>query len=275
MASTITRAPNSGSQHSTHSQSGSKPNGLGEKFRIPVYQVLLVLGILLTWELLVRSGVAPVHLYGQPSGILEKGIALMREGELFVHIGVTAFEAIVGFAIGTTLGSALGLALWLSDTVARILRPLIVAINGVPKIALAPLVIVWFCVDMGAKVAIAASLAFIVALISVYQGTQEVDQDLVKPMRSLGARPLTIWRKVIVPGATPWILATMRLNIGFAMIGAVVGEYISAKKALGYFIYNAGALYDLNSVFVGIFCLMVLALVLDVVLLKVEARFKW
>ena len=144
-----------------------------------------------------------------------------------------------------------------------------------PKIALAPLIVVWFGVGLGAKVAIAASLTFIVALISVYQGTQEVDEDLVKLMRSLGAKPLTIWRKVIVPGATPWILSTMRLNIGFAMIGAVVGEYISSKVGLGYMIYNAGALYDLNGVFVGIFCLMALALVLDAVLGKIEARFKW
>lgn len=248
---------------------------MSSTLRISAYQAMLVIGMFLTWELLVRLDIVPVYLYGQPSGILDKGIGLFKSGELFVHMGATAFEAIVGFLIGTTLGSQAGLSLWLSDTVARILRPIIVAINGVPKIALAPLVIVWFGVDMGAKVAIAASLTFIVALISVYQGTQEVDQDLVKLMRSLGARPLTIWRKVIVPGSAPWILATMRLNIGFAMIGAVVGEYISAKKGLGYFIYNAGALYDLNSVFVGIFCLMVLALVLDVVLLKIEARFKW
>ncbi|MFZ2857364.1 ABC transporter permease [Acidovorax sp.] len=259
----------------SQSDRSSSATAMSSTLRITFYQATLVLGMLLAWELLVRSGVAPVYLYGQPSGILEKGLVLVREGDLFVHMGATAFEAIVGFAIGTTLGSAAGLMLWLSDTVARVLRPIIVAINGVPKIALAPLVIVWFGVDMGAKVAIAASLTFIVALISVYQGTQEVDQDLVKLMRSLGARRLTIWRKVIVPGSTPWILATMRLNIGFAMIGAVVGEYISAKKGLGYFIYNAGALYDLNAVFVGIFCLMVLALVLDIVLLKVEARFKW
>jgi len=249
---------------------------MSSTLRITFYQATLVLGLFLVWGVggaILASH--PVYLYGQPSGILAKGLVLIQEGDLFVHIGATAFEAITGFVIGTTLGSAAGLMLWLSDTVARVLRPIIVAINGVPKIALAPLVIVWFGVDIGAKVAIAASLTFIVALISVYQGTQEVDQDLVKLMRSLGARRLTIWRKVIVPGSTPWILATMRLNIGFAMIGAVVGEYISAKKGLGYFIYNAGALYDLNSVFVGIFCLMVLALVLDVVLLKVEGKFKW
>jgi NitT/TauT family transport system permease protein len=242
---------------------------------ILVYQTVLVVGLFAIWELLVRTKVLPVYLYGQPSGILARAQSLLAEGELIRHIGATAFASILGFLVGTTLGSVAGLLMWLSKTAALILRPVIVAINGVPKIALAPLIVVWFGVGLGAKVAIAASLTFIVALISVYQGTQEIDDDLVKLMRSLGARPFTIWRKVVVPGATPWILSTMRLNIGFAMIGAVVGEYISSKVGLGYMIYNAGALYDLNSVFVGIFSLMALALVLDAILGRIEDRFKW
>lgn len=243
--------------------------------RILLYQTLLVVAIFVIWEALVRFGVLPVYLYGQPSGILVKAQSLLAEGDLLTHIGATAFASITGFVIGTTLGGLAGLLMWLSKTAAMVLRPVIVAINGVPKIALAPLIVVWVGVGLGAKVAIAASLTFIVALIAVYQGTQEVDEDLVKLMRSLGAKPFTIWRKVIVPGCTPWILSTMRLNIGFAMIGAVVGEYISSKMGLGYMIYNAGALYDLNSVFVGIFCLMALALLLDAILGRVEARFKW
>lgn len=243
--------------------------------RIVVYQTLLVGALFALWEILVRTQVLPVYLYGQPSGIVAKAQVLFAEGELLTHIGATAFASIVGFLVGTTLGSLAGLLMWLSKTAALVLRPVIVAINGVPKIALAPLIVVWVGVGLGAKVAIAASLTFIVALIAVYQGTQEVDEDLVKLMRSLGAKPFTIWRKVIVPGATPWILSTMRLNIGFAMIGAVVGEYISSKMGLGYMIYNAGALYDLNSVFVGIFCLMALALALDAILGRIEARFKW
>ena len=256
-------------------QTGARPDPASGTRRILVYQTLLVVALFLVWEMLVRAKVLPVYLYGQPSGILAKGQALLLEGELLTHVGATALASILGFLIGTTLGSVTGLLMWLSKTAALVLRPVIVAINGVPKIALAPLIVVWVGVGIGAKIAIAASLTFIVALISVYQGTQEVDDDLVKLMRSLGAKPFTIWRKVIVPGSTPWILSTMRLNIGFAMIGAVVGEYISSKMGLGYLIYNAGALYDLNSVFVGIFCLMALALALDAVLGLVEARFKW
>lgn len=249
--------------------------GIGAIRPTLAYQTLLVVGIFVLWEVLVRWEILPVYLYGQPSGILAKGRSLLLEGDLARDFGATAFASVLGFLLGTSLGSAAGLLLWLSKTAAAVLRPIIVAVNGVPKIALAPLIVVWVGVGLPAKVAIAASLTFIVALIAVYQGTQEVDEDLVKLMRSLGAKPMTIWRKVIVPGATPWILSTMRLNIGFAMIGAVVGEYISSKMGLGYLIYNAGALYDLNTVFVGIFCLMALALVLDAVLGLIEARFKW
>lgn len=249
--------------------------GAGRVQRIFAYQFLLVLGLFVGWEVFVRLGILPVYLYGQPSGILSKGYKLFLEGELVRDLAATAFASVTGFLFGTALGSTAGLLLWLSRTAAAVLRPIIVAVNGVPKIALAPLIVVWFGVGLGAKVAIAASLTFIVALIAVYQGTQEVDEDLVKLMRSLGAKPAVIWRKVIVPGSMPWILSTMRLNIGFAMIGAVVGEYISSKMGLGYMIYNAGALYDLNSVFVGIFCLMALALVLDALLGRLEARLKW
>ena len=260
---------------SPQAASHSSPKTGASMRKIVFYQAALVVGLFVAWEVFVRLGILPVYLYGQPSGILTKASRLFLEGDLARDIGATAFASITGFLAGTAIGSTAGLLLWLSKAAAAVLRPIIVAINGVPKIALAPLIVVWFGVGLGAKVAIAASLTFIVSLIAVYQGTQEVDEDLVKLMRSLGAKPLTIWRKVIVPGSTPWILSTMRLNIGFAMIGAVVGEYISSKMGLGYMIYNAGALYDLNSVFVGIFCLMALALALDAVLGRIEARFKW
>lgn len=243
--------------------------------RILFYQVALVAAVVLIWEAAVHWKWVPVYLYGQPSGVAAKATSLIASGELWKHTQYTAFEAIAGFLIGTSLGSLAGLLLWLSETVAKVLRPIIVAINGVPKIALAPLIIVWFGIGVGAKVAIAAMLTFIVALIAVYQGTQQIDNDLVRLMRSLGAKRIQIWQKVVVPGTAPWILSAMRLNIGFAMIGAVVGEYISAKQGLGFFIYNAGALYDLNSVLVGIFALMVLALLLDAILSVIERKSRW
>lgn len=181
----------------------------------------------------------------------------------------------LGFAIGSFFGSLFGLGLWLTPTWAAILRPFIVAINGLPKIALAPLIIVWFGIDIESKIAIAAIITFIVSLMTAYSGAMEVDQDLVRLMRSLGASPRQTFFKVVVPSTMPWIISGLRLNVGFALIGAVVGEYIAAKKGLGYLVYYSGTLYDLNAVWVGLFTLMAVALALDYLVTLIERRFRW
>ena len=170
---------------------------------------LLIFGL---WEGLVRAEVLSAHLYGYPSGIAAKVWGLLSTGELFKHAGVTAFAAILGFVLGSAIGSFAGLCLWLNETVAKIVRPFIVAINGVPKIAFAPLIIVWFGIGIESKIAIAAALTFIVSLIATYNGTLETDRDLLRLMRSLGATRLQAWRKVVIPAALPWMLSTLRLN---------------------------------------------------------------
>lgn len=254
-------------------------SGMKQKsaFKIPllVRQLALVAAILAIWELAVRWGFAKVYVYGQPSGIFSKAIGMIQSGELAWHTWITAQEAIIGFLLGSGLGSLAGLSLWLVPNFAQTLRPIIVAINGVPKIALAPLIIVWFGIGIEAKIAIAAILTFIVSLITTYTGTLEVDDDLIRLMRSLGARRTQIWRKVVAPATIPWMLSALRLNIGFALIGAVVGEYISAKEGLGYLVYYSGVLYDLNAVWVGIFALMFLALLLDRVVKEVDRYMRW
>lgn len=190
-------------------------------------------------------------------------------------MGATAFEAIVGFLIGSTLGSLVGLLLWLNEPIARTLRPFIVAINGVPKIAFAPLIIIWFGVGIESKIAIAAILTFIVSLITTYNGSLETDPDLLRLLRSLGASRYQAWRKVVVPSSVPWVFSALRLNVGFALIGAVVGEYISSQLGLGYLVYHSGVLYDLNSVWVGIFALMAVALIIDRCVTELNRRTRW
>ncbi|WP_332118555.1 ABC transporter permease [Azorhizobium caulinodans] len=242
--------------------------------RVALYQIALLLALLALWEAGVALGWLPVFLYGRPSGVIAKGWQLILSGELARDAALTAWEAIAGFAIGTVLGSAAGLTLWLFPTGAAVLRPYMIALNGLPKIALAPLIIVWFGIGLGSKIAIAAIITFIVALITAQQGAKEVDADLVKLMRSLGASRLRTWRTVIVPGAMPWIVSAFRLNVGFALIGAVVGEYIASKEGLGYMIYYAGVLYDLNAVWVGIAALMGVALAMYGAIDLIERRLR-
>lgn len=244
-------------------------------FKILVGQIALTLAFFGAWEIAVRAGWLQVYLYGLPSGILEKFVAQIADLSLLRHTWITALESALGFIIGSALGSLVGLGLWLTPTFAQVLRPFIVAINGLPKIALAPLIIVWFGLGIESKVAIAAVITFIVSLVTAYSGAQQVDQDLLRLMRSLGARRSVAFRKVVVPSTIPWIVSGLRLNVGFALIGAVVGEYIAAKEGLGYLVYYAGTLYDLNTVWVGLFSMMALALVLDYAVTLIERRFRW
>ena len=245
------------------------------KPRVLLLQTGLVAALLLLWEGAVRAGLLPAYLYGQPSGIWGKLLASLADGTLPRDSWVTFTEAVLGFAIGSLLGTGIGLALWLSPLAGHVTRPIIVALNGVPKIALAPLIIVWFGIDIGSKIASAAILTFIVALITAQSGTQRVDADLLTLMRSLGASRWQAFRKIVVPASVPWIVAGLRLNVGFALIGAVVGEYIAAKEGLGYLVYYAGTMYDLNSVWLGIFALMAMALVLDGAVTLCERWLRW
>ena len=200
-------------------------------------------------------------LYGRPSGIALKLAAAVADGSLLRNSWVTFEEAAIGFVIGSLAGTACGLLLWLSPTVSLVVRPLVVALNGVPKIALAPLIIVWFGIELQSKVASAAILVAIVALITAQSGTERSDPDLLMLMRSLGA--------------SRWVLAGLRLNVGFALIGAVVGEYIASREGLGYLVYYAGSMYDLNTVWLGIFALMAMALAMDAAVTFLQARLRW
>lgn len=238
-------------------------------------QIALTIGFFGLWEIAIRAQWLPVYLYGQPSGIAGKFVTLIADGSLIQSTLVTGFESLVGFVIGCFFGSVAGLALWLTPRLALVLRPFIVAINGLPKIALAPLIIVWFGIGIESKIAVAAIITFIVSLMTAFSGAQEVDQDLIRLMRSLGATQRQTFVKIVAPATMPWIISGLRLNVGFALIGAVVGEYIAAKQGLGYLVYYAGTLYDLNAVWVGLFALMLLALVLDYAVTLLERWLSW
>ncbi|WP_198014512.1 ABC transporter permease [Salipiger mucosus] len=247
-----------------------RPRNSTGRLRIMAYQVAVLIAIVAVWQIGLWTGTLKPYVYGTPWGVMQAFAEQIANGTLLRHFWVTGQEVIIGFVIGCSLGSLCGLMLWLSPLWAKILHPYMIALNGVPKIALAPLIIVWFGLGMESKIAIAAIITFIVAFLQAYKGTQEVDQDLIRLMKSLGATQWQTFRKIVMPGSVPWIVSALRLNVGFALIGAVVGEYISAEEGLGYMVYYAGQLYDLDSVWVGIFSLMFMALILEAVVARIE-----
>jgi NitT/TauT family transport system permease protein len=223
-------------------------------------QALAVIGFFALWEIGVRMGWISAFLVGSPLGIFAVGYKMIASGELVSDTWFTLFEAILGF----------GLALWYSVFVARLVEPFIVAINSVPKIALAPIVVLWFGTGLVSKVALSVSLTAIVALIAAYQAAKDADVDLQSLLISMGADKHQVFFKAVVPSTLPSIIATFRINIGFGLVGAVVGEFISSQRGLGHLIYTASSLYDLNTVWIGLFTLMIMGFVLYYVIDIVE-----
>jgi NitT/TauT family transport system permease protein len=233
-------------------------------------QAAAVIGFFALWEIGVRAGWISAFLVGSPFGIFADGYRMLISGDLVSDTWYTLFEAILGFVIGTIFGSLLGLALWYSAFVARLVEPFIVAINSVPKIALAPIVVLWFGTGLVSKVMLSVSLTAIVALIAAYQAAKDADVDLQSLLISMGADKHQVFFKAVVPSTLPSIIATFRINIGFGLVGAVVGEFISSQRGLGHLIYTASSLYDLNTVWVGLFTLMIMGFVLYYVIDLVE-----
>jgi NitT/TauT family transport system permease protein len=233
-------------------------------------QAAAVIGFFALWEIGVRAGWISAFLVGSPFGIFADGYKMLMSGDLVSDTWYTLFEAILGFVIGTIFGSLLGLALWYSAFVARLVEPFIVAVNSVPKIALAPIVVLWFGTGLVSKVMLSVSLTAIVALIAAYQAAKDADVDLQSLLISMGADKHQVFFKAVVPSTLPSIIATFRINIGFGLVGAVVGEFISSQRGLGHLIYTASSLYDLNTVWVGLFTLMIMGFVLYYVIDLVE-----
>jgi NitT/TauT family transport system permease protein len=241
-----------------------------------VLQVAAVVAFFALWEIGVRAGYISAFLVGSPFGIFTIGYKMLVSGDLLSDTWYTLFEAILGFVIGTIFGSLLGLALWYSAFVARLVEPFIVAINSVPKIALAPIVVLWFGTGLVSKVALSVSLTAIVALIAAYQAAKDADVDLQSLLISMGADKHQVFFKAVVPSTLPSIIATFRINVGFGLVGAVVGEFISSQRGLGHLIYTASSLYDLNTVWVGLFTLMIMGFILYYVIDSIErASLPW
>lgn len=227
--------------------------GSGKSF-IQIMSVVTFFGL---WQLGAELGFVSEFLIGTPAGIWKRFIGSVLDLSIFIDTGYTLWEALLGFVIGTAIGTALGLYLWYSKWAAQITEPFIVAINSVPKIALAPIILLWFGTGLGAKVVLVVSMTAIIALIAAHQATKDADKDLQSLLFSMGGNKHQIFFEVIVPSAMPAIASNFRINVGFGLVGAVVGEFISSKAGLGHMIYNASSLYELNSVWVGLFMLMI------------------
>ncbi len=219
-----------------------------------------ILALLLgAWELVTALGWIDPFIMSSPSRIAKTIASLYADGSLFYHIGVTLWETLAGFAIAVVLGFAVALLLWWSDTVRRVLEPYIVVINALPKIALGPLIIVWFGTGSEAIVFMTVLVGIIVAIMHMLSAFVGTDQNKILLMRSMGANKWQILQKLVLPSSYPAVISMLKINVGMAWIGSIMGEYIVSRAGLGYLIVYGGQVFKLDLVMSATFILCVLA----------------
>ncbi len=214
------------------------------------------------WYLYTAAHPDSQFIFSSPEKVWTALIHLIQSGELLRHTAVTVSEALAGFGLGTTLGAVIGLSLWYSRTVAKIAQPYLTALAAVPIFSLAPMIICWFGIGMLSKIALAFLSTVVVAIVQSYQGSMTVEPRYMRLMKVLSASRFQTFRIVVIPSALIWVINAMKLNIGLALLGAFIGEFISAEEGLGYMIVKASGLYDMATVLVGVLTLIIVSLLL-------------
>ena len=223
-------------------------------------RLFVFLFFLLVWELASDFGFIDSFFFSSPSLVMQCSYSMMLDGSLFVHIGVTLLETLISFLLVFLLGITTAMLLWYSDKLSEILEPYLVILNSLPKSALAPLLIVWLGTGIKTIIVAGISVAVFGSIISLYTGFHEVDKNKLTLIRTLGGNKRDSFMKVVLPSSIPTVISTIKVNIGLALVGVIIGEFLAARQGLGYLIIYGSQVFQLHMVIMSIVLLCIIAL---------------
>ncbi len=224
------------------------------------FAILLLL--LTLWELSAQFNWINPFITSSPSRMLKSIGELYENGTLFYHVGTTLWETLAGFFIAVALGYGIALLLWWSEAFRRISEPYFVVLNALPKIALGPLIIIWFGTGSKAIVFMTILIGLIVAILNMLNGFMSTDENKILLLKSMGASKLQILTKLVIPSSLPNFISMLKINVGMAWIGSIMGEYIVSKAGIGYLIVYGGQVFKLDLVMSAVFILCILAAIM-------------
>ncbi|MBR2449799.1 MAG: ABC transporter permease [Clostridia bacterium] len=224
-----------------------------------VMRVAILVFAISLWELLAQLDVIDTFISSCPSKILLTIKSLWLENNLLYHMSITLYETLVGFLIAVGLGYLIALLLWWSERLRRILEPYIVVLNSLPKIALGPIIIVWCGSGSKAIIFMAVLIGIIVAIITMLNGFLATDKNKILLLKSMGANKFQILFKLVIPGSLPTLISMLKISVGMAWVGSIMGEYLVSRAGLGYLIVYGGQVFKLDLVMASTVVLCVLA----------------
>lgn len=242
------------------------------KIHILLLQISILVVFIGIWELFTQVKIWDSFFVSSPSRIVKKLILLLQQNYLY-DIGITLLECLIGFVISTVAGILIAVALWWSQTLRRVLDPYIVVLNSLPKVALGPIIIMWVGLGMKPIIVMTFLICIVVTIISVLGSFLACDKGKIFLMKSMGASKFTILTKLILPNAIPELISILKINIGLAWVGTIMGEYIMSTAGLGDKLLYGAQVFDIDLVMTSIIVLCVLASIMYLIISAVEKFF--
>lgn len=244
-----------------------------QRRRVTALRLLIFVSFLLLWEVSARLGWIDSFIFSSPSDLARTFCQMLSGQALGTHAAITLGETLLSFLLVMVFSLAAAVALWLFPGFARVSEPYLVVLNSLPKSALAPLLIVWLGANVRTIIVAGMSVALFGSMISLYAGFRAVDPDMLKLIRTLGGGRRAVLWKALLPASVPYLISTFKVNIGLCLVGVVIGEFIGARKGLGYLIIYGSQVFKLNMVILSISILCLIAAVLYGLLGILEKRY--
>ena len=238
-------------------------------------QLAVAIGIVMLWHIGTTTPEIfnvknAQFFFSTPYDIAARVVKMFASGIIWRHLGITLVEAALAFVIGAGLGLAFGFWFARKPFLAAIADPFLKAMNSLPRVVLAPIFALWFGNGIASKVALGVTLVFFIVFFNVFQGVREVNQNILSNARMLGMNERQLLRHVYWPAALAWVFSSLHTSVGFAVVGAVVGEYLGSSAGLGYLIHESEGVFDTTGVFAGMFILSVFVILVDVLVTVLE-----
>jgi NitT/TauT family transport system permease protein len=248
-----------------------------QRARLIVVQLLVAIVVIGAWQLLSSVPIfgvvwLPPFFFSKPADVVVRVFKWFVDGSIWKHLWITLAESMLAFAIGSIGGVLIGFWFARKPTIAAVFDPYVKMINALPRVVLAPIFTLWFGLGIWSKVALGVTLVFFIVFFNVYQGVREVSPTVLANARMLGMNERQLMRHVYWPSALSWMFSSLHTSVGFAVVGAVVGEYLGSAGGLGYLIQQAEGVFDVAGVFAGMFVLAAFVVLIDGVVSLVERR---
>lgn len=243
-----------------------------EKIIVLVFQIFIFTFFIVIWQLLANFSIINTFIFSSPKKILDTIINLYKTKDLFNHIWVTIYETLLSFSIATILGTIVATILWWNNRTHKIIEPYLTILNSLPKVALGPIIIIWFGAGIKSIIFMALLISLIITIINVYEGFNSTNKNKIKLMKTLGAKKYQIFYKLILPGNISTIISAAKINVSMSLIGVIMGEFLVSKKGIGYLILYGSQVFNLSLVISGIFILCIVAAIMYYIVSFIEKK---